>query len=252
MSGIILNTSFDNDNLPVSAKLSDRIKAIDSLVAWFQADSEHVTLASSEIATWTDKAGGAGVLTAVSASNRAVLTSGAISSYSAASFKGTPLNPSAVAMYLLSGASFPTTSPYSFAVVFNPADAANGDTVLGRFTDVSTRMILNIETGATSVNFSHGTSTYLRHPISSGTWCYVIGSFDGTNLRMYADGISYGAVAAAGTSGTANFLVGALTPVGSQAFDGSISDVMLFSDDIISDADQLAAVVEYITAVYGL
>ena len=252
MPGITLNTTFSNAALPSSLPLGEQIENAPSLLGWFQSDANHATLSAAEILTMVDRAGGAGVLTSLGATQRADLVSGAIGSYSAARFNGTTAADGAVDLYSLSGVAVPIDAAYSYVAIFKAADIAGGDTICGRFTDASNRSILLIPPGVSELRFNHGTSASLVHPITVGEWSIVIASFDGANLNLYGDGFTYAPVAAAGLTGSGGFYVGALNVGGAQAFDGDLADLILFNSDIFADAALMQAVKDYARLVYGL
>lgn len=252
MPGITLNTTFSNAELPSSLPLGEQIVAEPSLLAWFQADAGHVTLSSNEILTMTDKAGGAGVLTPVSATRRPDLEAGALGSYSAAKFNGVTTADGDSDVCVLSGVAVPSSGAYTYVAIFKPDDVSGGDTVCGRFTDASTRSILNIPNGVNAINFNHGSTSAMSHPIAVDEWSIVIAAFDGTDLHYYGDGVTYTPVTAVGTTGGTSFHVGALNSSGSQALDGYIADLMFFNSNVFDDPELLQVIKDYARLVYGL
>lgn len=246
-----LNVKFTNENLPVSTSLRDQIKAIPSLFTWAQADSAHVTLAGTEITRFNDVAGGEVYFEPVSTARRADLVTDAIGQYSAGRFYGsTSFDDGAADCYLASGGVLTPNTPYSYAAIFKPADIADAANILSRYTDASNRAALYMTGGMEKVRFVHG-SALVDAPVQIGSWSYAIASFDGTNINLRVNGVAATSTAAAGATGGAGLVLNALTSAGLQAFDGDISDALVFSGDIIGSGEY-EAIEDYARTVYGL
>jgi hypothetical protein len=250
MTGIVLNTQFNNPNLPIALSIAEQIMAAPSYFAWFQADAVYCDLAGAEISAWNDRSGNAAKFVGVSAASYADIEADKLGGYSAAKFNGTT-SAETVDVYGLNGLDLDTTLPYSYVAIYKPGDNVDGETLLGRFTNSTNRSILNAPNGLGLMRFQHGNNT-IEHPVNIGEWNVTIAAWTGTQSRLSGNGGVISPVTATGASGSTQFALGALNTAGGQAFDGYISDIMMFSEDIFANASLLALVKEYISSVYGL
>lgn len=253
MAGIKLLTTFNNDNLVPATSLGASIASAATLVGWFQADTQHAILDGNDINYFTDLGGGDGRFTRLASNSMAVLETDQIAGYSAAKFNGGTIESATPDGYVFSGATLDTDAAYTYVALFKPADNVNGDTIISRFSGVDDRAILNMPNGAGVLRYQHGSGDGTAHPITPGEWCLVIAAYDGSaSAKLYADGITYPSVSTSGTSGSSNLYLGVLNDQLSQAFDGHLSDVMLFSEDLFANPTRLAEIKNYFQTVYGV
>lgn len=251
MSGIQIQTTFGRTDLPVVTPLRDQIAAMPGLALWAQADPAHLTLDGNLITTWGDVAGGANTLHRVSLTSRAEFVGNQIAGYPAARFRGSDDVADGQVDIYSTAATLPDAAPYTLATVFKRTTSTNPDTIIGKFTDASTRVLLNCQNGAENVRLQHGTSTITR-AITAGSWNYVLAAFTGSTLLMNVNGVDVPPVAAAGSMGAASVIIGALSGAGSQAFDGWLSDLLIFNADVLSDNGKKTLLTSYFRAEYGL
>jgi hypothetical protein len=67
--------------------------------------------------------------------------------------------------------------------------------------------------------------------LTSGTWIHAAATYDGTNMRLYQDGVEVGSVAKSGLIGIApgvDAWIGANPGASSQVFDGRIDELKIF------------------------
>lgn len=254
MAGVILGGSFNNPTLPSSKSLVHQVSEIPGLVGWFQSDIASVETDQSGIVQFNDVAGSQAVFYRNSRDNQASLDNAQLESYSASLFNASDSANGLTDCYVLQGADIAPDSPYTYVVVFKQSAAvdADGDALISRFTSSVARSLFHIDSGSNRVSFIHGNTPSPKHTFSKDKWCVLVGSFDGTSLKLIGDNITYPPVVASGTAGAADIIFGALNAYGGQPFKGWISDVMLFDRDIISSEQDLSIVKEYMRLVYGL
>jgi hypothetical protein len=77
------------------------------------------------------------------------------------------------------------------------------------------------------------TNTYVRSSgnISNGSWQHIVGTYDGSSLKVYINGILDGTATATGTPSTGNYLlyIGRRSNNASRIFDGSIKNVAIWN-----------------------
>lgn len=247
----ILPITFTNPNLPSAKSLRSQIKEIPNLFTWAQADPAYVDLAGEEITKFKDVAGGLVSFDPTGTNTRADLLSNQIAGHSAARFYGTTsADDGASDQYAATGGTLVSTAPYSYAVVFKAADAADAANLISRFTDTSNRSAIYMTAGLNKIRFLHA-ATLTDAPITLNTWNYAIASYDGSSIHFRVNGVAATSFAATGTAGSGTLTLNARDTSGIQAFDGDMSDVMVFSSDIIGSGDY-AIVEQYIRQVYDL
>lgn len=247
----ILPITFTNPNLPSAKSLRSQIKEIPNLFAWAQADPAYVTLTGEEITKFKDVAGGLVSFDPTGTNTRADLVPNQIGGHSVARFYGaTSADDGAADQYAATGGVLVSTAPYSYVVVFKASDAADAANLISRYTDASNRSAIYMTGGLEKIRVLHG-STVTDAPITLNTWNYAIASHDGENLHLRVNGAAATSKATTGGAGTGPLTLNALNTTGTQSFDGDMSDVMVFSSDIIGSGDY-AVVEQYIRQVYGL
>lgn len=252
MSGITLNTVFNNSLLSSANSLGKQLSEMPTMLGWFQADDNHISLEGTEIVSFADRSNKNGAFLQVSSLSRAELVNSELQQYSAAQFVDESTTGGSADVYRLNGANFNTNAAYSVVAVFKVTNPSDGDTVFAKFSSGTDRVVISINNPGNEVRFYHGGSEVLSHPIEPNKWCFLIASFDGNNLHLYADGIKYEEKPAIGTGGSGNVNIGALGDSGSQAFNGFISDIMIFSSDVVSNSNDLDVITGYMDLVYGL
>jgi hypothetical protein len=252
MSGITLNTAFNNSDLPSADDIVSQIIGITGFLAWFQADTDHVSLVGSEISGFQDKGGGSGILTAYASTRRAVLTENAINNNQAALFSGNDLSPGSEDLYTLSGITLDANAAYTFAAIFKPTSAVgywNG--IIGRYISDSDCTYLSVVNNS-SIGFRRNEGVLTR-PVIADEWNIAIGGWTGTQAKLYANGVTASPVASTGTvTNATQAYVGAINANVATTLDGYLSDLLIFQADLFADADGLALVKGYAEQVYGL
>ena len=110
-------------------------------------------------------------------------------------------------------------------------------------------MISTLESSGAKLRFrlstGGSTSTLIgSSPISTGSWIHFTAWYDGSQMRLYQDGLLVGTLAKNGmidTNATAPVNIGR-NPVGGKYFDGSLDDVRIYNRALDqSEIDELAA-----------
>lgn len=251
-SGIKLNIAFnDADDLPSAGPVASQIAAIPGLLGWFQADPLYTTIVSGGIDVFADRAGGANTFSKTSVNGRAVLTADQINGFYAADFDP---GGAGVDRYTFTGATFNANAAFTWVVVFRVDDTTADRNVLAVFTDASNKASINTGVGASTFRFQYGGGVGITAPVTVGQWHAAICSFDGTLMKMWADGNRLTDSDVTGTGGTASLVLGALNTAGAQGLDGAVSDALIFTGDLL-DAENAAyftSLRDYIKNVYDI
>jgi hypothetical protein len=82
-----------------------------------------------------------------------------------------------------------------------------------------------------SINGTRKQAAIPHGSVTTGVWYYVVGTFDGTNLRIYLNGIEKAVTSASGniSSYDTNFLIGKMGASESYFFNGSIDEVAIYN-----------------------
>lgn len=253
MPGIMLDVEFSDPTLPSAADYAAQIKAIPNLVGWFQADAVATVVEANEVVQFNDLGGSSAIFATTQDIRRADLESAQLGTYSAAHFRTAQTGESDGDVYRLENGTFDTNSPYTIVAVFQATDNSDGSNILARYQSSTERSILNISTIAEEVRLQHGAAT-IAHSITLNEWSFVIAAFDGTDLHLYGDGVTYTPVTVTSGNGglVSQFCLGAVNTEGASGFDGRVSDIMLIQGVLFDDAARLSAVLNYMNLTYGL
>ena len=116
-------------------------------------------------------------------------------------------------------------------------------TILGNYDSGSMQYLLRIDGGLPTfwVGTPGFTSCSATTSISTGVWTHISGTYDGTNIRIYVNGVLENTVAKTGVfAANSNSLkIGNSAITGSEEFDGVIDDVRIWNC-VKSDAAILA------------
>jgi len=134
---------------------------------------------------------------------------------------------------------FDNLTSFSFSCWFNSNVKGNDDGILGKWlTGTNRSFALNLETSGSSSNirfivFNSG-GTYAQSYISgsdwsTGNWYNVIGTYDGSNVKLYLDGVLKDTVALTGTvrNSSQSFRIGRYGS--SSDFSGDIDEVAVWN-----------------------
>ena len=248
MTGIILNTTFTNKDLPSDLSFKDQILAIPSFNKWYQADSSHTTATGVSIDSMNDVAGSAVKFESTSA-NKAELVDSLISGYSGASFGA-----GATANTMLYSSSFDSSAAWTiFMAIRNNDISVNNQTVLSQFTSASNKLLCQFKDTAV-VTMSQG-DRGLSVPCYESEWLWVGFSYDGIDkLTVYSStDTTKQVITATVASNVAGMVLGNLTAlqVSQPLLHADVSDIIFFSDNILET--QSEKVVEgYFSSVYGI
>lgn len=246
MSGITINTVFDNPNLPVSGSFKEQVVAITSLNSWFQAEAKYCDLSGSNIIKFIDLSGKGGTLTALDAT-KPELVPGMASGYSSAIFNGTSPR------RMIKNTNMDVTKALSVFALVKPTLNGQAQAFISQFKSPSARLLLTLNTDNTfDVNFSNKKFKYTPN----GEYFLVALSFDGVNkLTAYSslDGVFRDEIVAPWSSSEA-LVVGSLSNASTSqpVIDGGgIADIMLFDSDILNSQHR-DTVLNYFNTVYSL
>lgn len=250
---LTLNTTFDNPNLPQGGDLSAIITADAALEYWLTADADYTTLSGSEVLTFTDRAGGAGVFAADDISERASMLSDAISGFSAARFDADQ----AVEHdnYTSSDVTLALDAACSFAVLLRLGNNADVDqAVMGRFSSTTSRLVMQVNDQNKFTMLVKNRTVTSPTAIDDGEWHLAVGTFDGGNeVNLWHKNLITSGTATAGSTHTGALRLASLTGTNFQSLDADISDLWIFSRDILSgDQSTFEAIKDYVQLTYGL
>lgn len=251
MPGIKINTTFTNADLPVYGAVAPLIEALANLKAWFQADSDYVTLNASKIQTWRSRGGKSPTLTQSTDNNRSTLTADQLNGYSAAVFTASPFN-----VHSLTSGAISLLQPFSLIMVVNPTqDGAAEHCLFGSFTDSTHKLYASITTGSPNqitLN-ANGTNTQAI-PITFGSPFVLIISYDQTKFRASVAGIRATDLTFSAGIGTAMPVFGAFSTGGTFPYQGMMSDIILLQEDVFASANaaDLLLIQQYMAGAYGL
>ncbi|MEO9546307.1 MAG: LamG-like jellyroll fold domain-containing protein [Crocinitomicaceae bacterium] len=116
-------------------------------------------------------------------------------------------------------------------------------TILGNYDSGSMQYLLRIDGGLPTfwVGTPGFTSCSATTSISTGVWTHISGTYDGSNIRIYVNGVLENTVAKTGVfaANSNSFKIGNSAIAGSEEFDGVIDDVRIWNC-VKSDAAILA------------
>ena len=250
MPGIVVAQNFNNASLPAGESLASSILADNHVINWFQADPNYVTLAGTDIISFTDRKGTANKLTRVSSATGATLTENLFSQYTGARFNAAESD-----QYLMSGTAQDLTQPFTWSGVATLRTLAATGTLMGTFSSSSVRAIVSVTiSGANAgrLSFLYGSASCFGHVLGLDEPFAFACGFDGVNVFLMSDGIR-SSLAASGSPSATAFSVGAL-PGKSLFWDGDVSDIFLC--DVAVNSSAGASLLTKLTAfyedVYGL
>ena len=249
MPGIVIPQSFNNPALPVGESLADALIADPAISYWFQADANHVELDASGITAFIDRKGSGTRFTRNGSANSPELTPDQFEGYAGAVFN------SADPDYCFLSSPPDLTQPFTWAGIARLDDNSASSNLMGKFSNSSTRCILNVSANNPRLNFLYGSSQSIGVAIPVGAAFGFIASFDGTKIAISVGGVTATATAAGAPSTTALSL-GAL-PGGSQFWAGAVSDIIICNgigalDGSADGAAVLAKIRGYFETVYGV
>jgi hypothetical protein len=252
MSAIILNQRFDNPNLPSNAPIDTQLLAMPELASWFQFDPLYATYGTPPaISQLANRKGDGEFLGQGTGANRPNLNA-TMNGFPAADFDGSSDRLDHSDTPDLSGA-------FTFVVLFSPDTIGVTQNVIGSWTGSNDGHILNQQSAA--LKWQVGNGEISAATLIAGETYLAIGSTDDAGVvhsRVYMVSSSQQPVAASGVTDnvwtTAQLTVGALNPAGGQPFNGKISEVMIWTIDLLdaANADTLDLVESFFRQVYGV
>jgi len=135
------------------------------------------------------------------------------------------------------GNSFPFSSTGSLSWWFNSDDVGNGNTI---FDEQNTGGIhAQIFGGKVYAAVDNGAFLISSSSPSTGTWYHIVMTWDGTNERLYFNGVNQANLSGGSDTATANLIIGA-SRAGINPFDGEIDEVGIWGRALnVSEVQQL-------------
>jgi len=243
MSGISFKGAVSG-GLNILSPLAQQVLDDPAVAHWFQAEASAVTLSGSDITTWTDRKAGA-QLTSVSG-KRAALEADAINGYSAARFVRSQQDRATWV-----GAQPDLTQPHSWVILSRTIDVSAPMALFASYTTTSSMDGLVNDPGGLGFYYKHGSNRVPNIPYSVDDWNAHALCYDGTNIRVRANGESAGQVSAAGNPGTAVIGLGSINS-SSQFFDGLIADFIYVNGCVLDNPALIEKLRTYFDDVYGV
>ncbi len=119
-----------------------------------------------------------------------------------------------------------TSGSGGYATVSNSGSAANGFAIYQNTSAPYNKLLSFIYTSVGGLHSITGSTL-----LSTGTWYHVVLTYDGSNVRLYVNGVQDGSAAATGTitTSTADLLFGSQYTSGGGKFTGTLDDVRIYN-----------------------
>lgn len=246
-----INAAFPESGILPGRNIVEQIGNAGVAVNWWRFSAAHVTIETDKVATIRDMyAPDTVTMVQANTARRAALASAALGAYAAGLFVK-----AYGAAYSSSGLTFSAAAPFTLIGTFRRVDL-----------DAENQVLCGINTGSTGfwLGFAAGTPTALAARWGSVTtpaitvddddWHWYMCEYDGTNVRLQVDGGDWVSIAAAGTPATGLPLVWGSSSNAStaNAWDGYMSDLIHFADDVSGNAPIMAAIEEYMADILQL
>lgn len=241
---ITINKTFANTALPIDLPLTDRIKALPGLAAWFQANAALNTVSGGKVSELADKAGGLAVLTQGTAGQRGTWTENAFGAYPGVMLDGVDDE------YLLSGLTPDTNADFTWAVICKGTPAAASAHILSNYAATNDGTWAGFDS-FNRLRVKHG-SAELASAYTPNTPAVMVFGKTGTALSARFNGRPTQSVVTDNNGSNATLRVGRLNSGGSQPFPGGFSDILLFSSNLFSDVKQVQLIETFAAMVYGV
>lgn len=250
MSSIIIPATFTDTSLPIDTDLASYISARSELHSWFQADTDRATIASGAVASLkTLKAASSVTLDQATADYRGTLSAkAAIAGYEALNFDG------ANDRYAFSDMPDFSTA-FSIVLLLSAPTPTGSKNIFGRFTAANQQTTLQLGTVGLFYYTNNASATILpAAEFVADTPMLVMLSWSGNVGRAKVNNRALQTFAATGSASAAAAALGSLSSAGANPFLGWISDVMVFTSDLLAAGNEslLATVRAYFAGTYGL
>jgi hypothetical protein len=129
-------------------------------------------------------------------------------------------------------ASFTIETSFTYEAWINAAVVTGGNGFRDILTNQNYNRWLGLGTnGGTSgvIDFYDGTDTFFGTALSTSTWYHVVATYDGTNLRVYRNGVLLNTEAKRYTAQTGTFHIGYSQPINAEFFSGRIDEARVSS-----------------------
>lgn len=225
------------------AQYRQRILALPGMLHWFQANPSLITGGASP-STIADKTGGLAVLTQGTAGMRGTLVEGAFGVYPGIEHDGVDDE------YLLSPTNFDTNGDFTWVAVFAAEAVGESTQLLSNYISTNTGTFLGLNS-SNQLRVRHGSGLIETDYDSLSPVVVTIGKSTGV-LRMRINGgpIMTSATDNAGSSQTLR--VGRLNSGGSMPFKGLWSDLIICTEDLFADMEQVQLIESFAAAAYGI
>lgn len=241
---ITINKTFSNTALPVDLPLTDRIKALPGILAWFQANTALNTISAGKVTELANKTGGLGVLTQGTTGQRGTWTENAFGVYPGIMLDGVDDE------YLLSGLTPDTNADFTWAAICKGTPAAASAHILSNYAATNDGTWAGFDS-FNRLRVKHG-SAELASAYTPNTPAVVVMGKSGGTLSARFNGGATQTAATDNNGSTATLRVGMLNSGGSQPFPGGFSDIMLFSSNLFSDIKQVQLIETFAAKAYGV
>lgn len=244
---IIIDTVFNNPNLPSTKPFAEQIAESTGLRSWFQVDESKVTVVDGAISTIAKKAGSSAVTLGPqgTASKRPLYTPGVFSGqYPAAVFDGSNDN------LIVSSSPYTADGIFSWCVIGKLASVTD-QMVAGTFSGANTGTWMRVASGA--YQFQHGNGVAVAAAgLMNGDEFIMIGSSNTTTVKGRVNGID------ATPSATNNVIGGNILTLGAGNFgpdlpsNFSLAECLVWQADILQNAALVKVLESYASQVYGV
>lgn len=245
--GITLSTVFSDTTMPIGTDQDAALRAIAGLANWFQVDDATVTVSGGDITTWTDKMGSGKTLTQGIAGQRATLSAAAIGGYPAAAFSAASSD-----YYRLTGGVLPWTNPHTLVAVCKLPSVITINNMIFGAASSNGWYLGRIGTGL--FRFRCGGNAEVAG-VSEDHWNLFVASYDGSStVKLGVNGGSPVSGTGSDPTVTGDTVVSGIAEGGGSYFNGLISDLMIFNDDLYASGREadLATVASYFKSAYGI
>ena len=119
-----------------------------------------------------------------------------------------------------------TSGSGGYATVSNSTSSTNGYAIYQNTSAPYNKLVAYVYTSNNGVRSVTGSTL-----LSTGTWYHVVLTYDGSNVRLYLNGVQEGSIAGTGTitTSTADLLFGSQYTSGGAKFTGTLDDVRIYN-----------------------
>lgn len=240
-------------DLRLDTDLLTAIRALPGLAFWAQAETSRVTLTDgttlgvgTQINNFNDVNEGGTNMSRRLAAARAILTPNSLNGWSVADFVRAEAD-----SYLWSG-TLNADLPFSFVVFARVDDVAANQAIMSCYSTDDAKAMFYIPASGSTFRWQYGTTKWLTGPLTVGSYQKIIGTFDGTRIKLRVGNVLIGELEVVQDGWSASVTLGAQTPAGANAFDGKLSDTLIFTTDILANDAALALIDRYAEIMYRL